>query len=1348
VQGSSIPADTNEDYQPALLRDIKLGPSYDRTEVTAIIDSGCGVSLVTVSLARKLKLRWRAYRGPPRTWGSSAPMMCLGLVDLTLRLPIKKAGAQVVRDVVVVDDHSLPSQSPILLGTRALNSLGAVLDFRLRQFHVYGPSAALLPDAAPLEILREGLPIDFAGVSHPIRVSADTCLKPGETRSVQCYLMKPCYAKGTGSFTFVPRRFQPGPVSSWHSTEAGQEPCISNETHETHPFLGAAGAVAHIPDISASLRSWSRSPTLREVQAVAFDLELTNFGEQSIMLRADELVSATEQLDVDLADQIRRDRESKEKTWAQALLSTVPSESPPDPIMQSQQRLLEFVTDLVANYDAKTEAFIGPWSTAPAPADAPHPAADVWPPAHLRAAEVDDDGLKDVDRFVLPEDEPEQAVFDDMLALCLDIRDRSDMLPKEKVQGILVLLMNLPVFRYVLRDSKELGTNPEPLRIPSDQHPVYVRQWPMPPHKLEAVRTIARELLKQGVIEPSKSGWNAPVIIVPKKDGTWRFAVDYRRLNSVTEMDPAPVPNMKATLSRMGGNVWFSCCDLLSSFWQQPLCENDRPKTAFSIYGLGQFQWKVVPMGLKNSPQTQQRAMEQLLSGLNPSRVMCFIDDILVAGQTFEEHLAHLDVMMRRLQDVGLALKLRKCDFFRKEILYLGHVLGHGVIKREERITRKALEWPEPTDPSSLRGFLSCVGFYQDFIPKFAEIAAPLYKLTRKGVDFAATWAASPEYCDAWQQLRACIASDQVLALPDWDKEFFLATDASLVGMGAALCQQDEQGRLKPVVFLSRKWTSAERNYHSLEREAHAVVVAVSKLRYYLLGRKFTLLTDAMPLRQLFGLVPWDPQVRQSPRLGRWALSLANFEFEVIHVPGPKMVVADYLSRLNNDSVPDDQVEKNYANPWRCTSWDTRHLPDLATARREPVDSVTGCYLSPPEKWTPSVLSEWQQDDPILAILIRVASKQLGSEEGKAELLQVINSTQPTDRRRKVLRDNWGGINFPDFVLVDNVLYRRTEAGRQLVLPLPLRRLVLEYKHEGEHAGHPGVTRTVQRIASLYWWPRMRQDVEAYVQGCEDCKRVKPLRQRWKYGLTGALPLVFRPFERLSFDILTIESRAEFPYLLVVLDHATRYLITVPLATESHAEVAEALYTHVIERYGPPSVMLSDRGFESEVMTELFKTFGVRHVRTSPYHPQTNGANERINSTILTYLRALGAQAGQDWTHLLGAATYAYNTTYQTGIATIPYFLMFGRWPTDNVDLAITDLLELNATDNDLWRGPRPDVGTWNDRLAAARLLAQSHLYDVRAEAADKRDRNRQPTEGRFKVGDYVYYKPRLQAAR
>jgi hypothetical protein len=225
-------------------------------------------------------------------------------------------------------------------------------------------------------------------------------------------------------------------------------------------------------------------------------------------------------------------------------------------------------------------------------------------------------------------------------------------------------------------------------------------------------------------------------MIVPKKDGTWRFAINYRRLNAITAIDPSPVPNAKNFLHSLAGNSWFSVCDMLWGFWQQPLCEGvegDRPKTAFTVPGRQQHQWKVLVMGLRNSPQTQQRVMEGVLAGLDPQRVMCFIDDLMVAGRDFNEQLVYLDLMLRRLTSVGLALKLKKCELLRREVHYLGHILGNGTLKRDPRLIKKALEWPKPKDVTALRGFLNCVGYYRDFIPNFTEIAAVLYTLTKTG---------------------------------------------------------------------------------------------------------------------------------------------------------------------------------------------------------------------------------------------------------------------------------------------------------------------------------------------------------------------------------------------------------------------------------------------------------------------------------------------------------------------------------------------------------------------------------------------------------------------------------------
>jgi hypothetical protein len=247
--------------------------------------------------------------------------------------------------------------------------------------------------------------------------------------------------------------------------------------------------------------------------------------------------------------------------------------------------------------------------------------------------------------------------------------------------------------------------------------------------------------------------------------------------------------------------------------------------------------------------------------------------------------------------------------------------------------------------------------------------------------------------------------------------------------------------------------------------------------------------------------------------------------------------------------------------------------------------------------------------------------------------------------------------------------------------------------------------------------------------------------------LTGELPYVFRPFERLSFDILTMYSQAEFPYALVMVDHATRFLICVPLKTETHEEVAEAIYKHVIEVYGPPAIMLSDRGFQSDVIAELFERFGVVHVKTSPYHPEANGANERVNRTILTYLRALGSETKRDWTSYIGAAVYCYNTTYQTALAASPYFLMYGRWPRDAMDHMIEELLEY-ASDVEPESQQRLTRDDWEYRLQMARYFAQQHLVNSRRKAAKLRDEKRVATETYVKVGDVVFYKPATKLLR
>jgi hypothetical protein len=359
------------------------------------------------------------------------------------------------------------------------------------------------------------------------------------------------------------------------------------------------------------------------------------------------------------------------------------------------------------------------------------------------------------------------------------------------------------------------------------------------------------------------------------------------------------------------------------------------------------------------------------------------------------------------------------------------------------------------------------------------------------------------------------------------------------------------QERLQPILFLSGKLNKAERNYHALEREALAVVTAVTKLRYYLFG--ITLLMDASALRQVFGeAAPAGAHGGlHSPRMVRWALSLANYDFEIIHVPGKKMVVADYLSRENGDVAAAGQVGGGYANPWRCRSWSPSTVPgNLKSAPRGRVATGMACFRDGEtegeqeaagvflnqQSLNKTLLQEMQTADAVIAVIRQfVEDKDL--EKAKKRLLEVANGLRPADRQLKVLKSNWRGIVFQEFVLQDGILYRRTGEGElarlQLVVPPALRRLLLEVKHDGQHSGHPGIKRTLERLLVRYWWPGIEKEVHDYVTSCECCRMVKPMRSR-RAGLTGELPFVFRPFERLSFDILIMHQQAEYPYALVM----------------------------------------------------------------------------------------------------------------------------------------------------------------------------------------------------------------------
>ena len=393
------------------------------------------------------------------------------------------------------------------------------------------------------------------------------------------------------------------------------------------------------------------------------------------------------------------------------------------------------------------------------------------------------------------------------------------------------------------------------------------------------------DMLERNVIEPSSSPWASPIVLVRKKDGTTRFFVDYRKLNEATVKDAYPLPRIDETLDHLAGACWFSTLDLLSGYWQVEMEPDDRAKTAF-ITKRGHFQFKVMPFGLCNASATFERLMDTVLSGLQWTTCLVYLDDIIVLGKSFREMMLNLENVFTRLSSAGLKMKAKKCSLFAKEVEYLGHIISEQGVSTDPKKIEAIKTWTEPTSVRELRSFLGLCSYYRRFIQGFATVAKPLTKLTHKNVKVVWT----KECQEAFDSLKHHLIQSPILAYPDFGKPFILDTDASDSGVGAVLSQMID-GEERVVAFASRTLSKTEQKYCVTRKELLAVITYVKHFRHYLYGREFRVRTDHSSLRWLMNFK--DPEGQWA----RWLETLAMFNMKIEHRPGTQHRNADSLSR-------------------------------------------------------------------------------------------------------------------------------------------------------------------------------------------------------------------------------------------------------------------------------------------------------------------------------------------------------------------------------------------------------------------------------------------------------------------
>jgi transposase InsO family protein len=790
----------------------------------------------------------------------------------------------------------------------------------------------------------------------------------------------------------------------------------------------------------------------------------------------------------------------------------------------------------------------------------------------------------------------------------------------------------------------------------TDETPFKEKPRRIPPSLHEELRQHLKGLQKSGSIRPSSSPWSSEVVIVRKSSGQIRLCVDYRRLNSVTKKDAYAIPRIDEILDQLGGSKYFTLLDLRSGYHQVEVEETDKEKTAFRVGPLGFYEWNRMPFGLTNAPATFQRLMEIVLKGIHWKYCIVYLDDIIVFSNTLEEHVERLNLVFSKLEKAGLKLNAEKCRFLETKVKYLGHIVSNKGIEVDGGYVKDVLNYPVPRDVADLRRFLGLSGFYRKFQQNYAKIAQPLTSLLQginprksgKASKEKTPWVWGPAQETAFNNLKQLLVQAPVLAFPNYDLPFILRTDASLQGLGAVLCQEQD-GMVKVVGYGSRALKPSEKHYSTYKLEFLALYWAVTKKFHdYLYGNNFMVTTDHNPLTYILTSAKLDATGH------RWVAELANYNFKIEYKPGRNNMDADALSRIP-------------------------HLDDISKINEEMVGAICVAYTEA-DICVAELLcaSANVVPDPIVPFKSELPNINVAEEQDKDMDIHFVKMfvkkkcpPEPEQFKdmtpfcKKLLR------NFDSLHLQDDILYRSTGISNfRLILPTRLKEMVFQMLHDD--MGHPGRDKTVELYKSRFYWPGMVSEIEASVKSCSRCTMTK------RPYLPDHAPLepiiTTQPLELVCVDFLTLEeSVGGYSNILVITDHFTKYSQAYPTRNQSAVTTAKLLYDNFIVHYGLPQTIHSDQGrnFESKIIAALCKILNIQKSRTTPYHPMGNGCVERMNRTLLSMMRTLTEEKKRNWKDSLPSLIYAYNCTKHDTTGFSPYFLMFGRHPRLPVDILL-----------------------------------------------------------------------------
>lgn len=786
---------------------------------------------------------------------------------------------------------------------------------------------------------------------------------------------------------------------------------------------------------------------------------------------------------------------------------------------------------------------------------------------------------------------------------------------------------------YTTRVIGEIRTNTDT--------PVYTKSYPYPSSLRDEIESQVSKLLQDGIIRPSRSPYNSPVWVVPKKcdsegNKQFRMVIDYRKLNTVTIADRYPIPDINEVLAQFGRSKFFTVLDLKSGFHQIPLKKSDIEKTAFSINS-GKFEFTRLPFGLKNAPSIFQRALDDILRLHIGKSCYVYIDDIIIFSEHEEQHLNHILEIFQTLNDANMKVQLDKCSFFKRQVEFLGFIVSSEGIRTNPQKVEAILNFPTPQTLKQLRSFLGLSGYYRRFIANYAKIAKPLTSYLRgeegrisKTESNKKIIVLNTEALEAFKTLKNTLVSqDLILCYPNFKKPFELTTDASNVALGAVLSQDS-----RPITFISRTLTKSEENYAANERELLAIIWALNALRIYLYGTaKVKIYTDHQPLTYALS------SKNHNAKMKRWKAILEEYDYELHYMPGRSNVVADALSRISqvNSMTPTEhsdessshelvptvecpinvfknQLMLSIGNEDRYTfeiPFPTYHR-HIIIKREFTATNLTELlkkYLNP------SVINGLFTSESIMAQIQNIYPHHFRCYKSRFTQTQVKDITNKTEQEEQIINE-----------------HKRAHRNS------------LENKNQ-----------LIQRI----YFPKMKSEIDKIVKQCLICKQHKYDRHPNKTELQQT-PIPQYPGHILHIDIYSTEKNL----VLTAIDKFSKYAQVRILKSKSIEDIREPL-RQILFAFGVPKLIVFDneKSFNSASICFLLQDqLGIEIYKTPPYSSSVNGQVERFHSTLSEIMRCLKTdQTHRTFEELLDRSVYEYNFSIHSTTKKRPIEVFFGR---------------------------------------------------------------------------------------